>query len=168
MSLYHILLFFHISGTILLFIAWSMEYVQINNMKSHLGTQTDVANPCAIQKKKNRHSMIAMMITLGSGVWLMLLSGSHAAWMLMAMIALLLIMVTGMLLFRMAAKSGSNHSKHYRLLASSIRIRLATGAGIVALMVFKPLVLWGALFVIISSLIAGGIWLWITGHRHKA
>jgi hypothetical protein len=174
MNLYHILVFFHISGTIMLFITWSMEYAQVNKIKTTLDSHASVGNPCSVQKKGNRKSMVAMIVTLATGIWLMLLQGYHAAWMLMAMVALVLIIVIGLSLFRAASKTGSGAGRRYQLLALSIRLRLSTGFGIIALMVFKPFLFWEALLMIVLALAAGMIWFWTTrnltapaGHREQ-
>jgi hypothetical protein len=139
-----------------------MEYAQVNKIKTTIESHVSVGNPCSVQKKGNRKSMIAMVVTLATGIWLMLLQGYHAAWMLMAMVALLLIIVIGLSLFRAASKTRSGVAKRYQLLALSIRLRLSTGFGIIALMVFKPFLFWEALLVIIFSLIAGITWFWTT------
>lgn len=102
--------------------------------------------------------MLVMLVALATGIWLMVAFWGHSFWMMMSMILLLLIILAGLLLSKKRSSVKKVRDYSISLLLYSVRIRIALGAGIVALMVFKPVKLQYAALIACISLLAGIIW----------
>ena len=171
MSINNFLLFCHVMGAIMLFVAWSMEYKYISSLRKPKISKRAEENSADNLKKLSRFSMITMLITLGTGIWLMLRFEMHTSWMLMSMLMLLFIIVIGLTFSRMTLKHKFDPVKLYVYPACSIRLRLAMGTGIIALMVFKTATVSDSLMIILMSLAIGIIWsipIWRMGLTIKA
>lgn len=165
MNTFHAIIFLHVTGAIALFVAWALEYNQIMIIKQLPG----VAGNSTLKelKKINRISMFAMLITLGTGIWLMAEFWGQGLWMMMAFFSLLLIIFIGIFFSRRASLLKEDRTRSFSYLISSIRLRIAIGTGIIALMVFKTTAMLSSLLIVFVFLIGGILWVLIVWKMQK-
>ena len=154
MNIFPAITFFHVTGAITLFMSWALEYNYLTTKIQSSVTNEEVT---ASKKLKNytRLGGIAVFITLGTGIWLMIALWGSASWMIMALISVFLIKIIDVLFSRKAASVKTVQYREMFYLVFSIRLRIAIGIGIIALMVFKPSDLLSSLSIVLISLIAG-------------
>lgn len=159
MNIFPAITFFHIIGAIALFISWALEYNYLTTK-----TQSPVTNEevTASKKLKNyaRLGGIAVFITLASGIWLMIALWGYASWMIMALVSIFLIKIIDVFFSRKATSVKTDKLREMFYLVSSIKLRIAAGIGIIALMVFKPSGILSSLSIVLISLIAGAAVIW--------
>ena len=161
--MFQVIIFFHIAGTIALFAAWISEYVQIYILSRIVPAADGNDFSWKIMKLSSRYSMLAMLVTLATGIGLMVIYHARTAWMEVPMALLLLITITGIVL-QQKSKGISTNSR-LSLLLFSIRIRIALGTGIISLMVFKPFTAGPAILVAAIFLIAGIGWAFLSKRK---
>jgi len=157
MTIFPAITFFHIVGAITLFISWALEY-------NYLTSKTQFADEEATSNQlKNCAKLagIAVFIILGTGIWLMVAFGQYASWMIMALVSIFLIKITDVLFSRKVSSIKTQKSREMYYRVSSIRLRIAIGIGIIALMVFKPSDLLSSLFFVLISVLAGMGVIWV-------
>lgn len=157
MTIFPAITFFHIVGAITLFISWALEY-------NYLTSKTQFADEeAASNQLKNCAKLagIAVFIILGTGIWLMVAFGQYASWMIMALVSIFLIKITDVLFSRKVSSIKTQKSREMYYRVSSIRLRIAIGIGIIALMVFKPSDLLSSLFFVLISVLAGMGVIWV-------
>lgn len=154
MNIFPTITFFHISGAITLFISWALEY---NYLTTKTQSSIKITEVITSKKLKNYTKLggIAVFITLGTGIWLMIAFGQYASWMIMALVSIFLIKIIDVLFSRKATSVKTERVRGMFYLLSSIRLRIAIGIGIIALMVFKPNDFLSSLCIVLVSLIAG-------------
>ncbi len=111
--------------------------------------------------------MLAMIITLGTGIWLMAEFWGQGLWMMMAFFSLLLIIFIGIFFRRRASLLKEDRTRSISYLISSIRLRIAIGTGIIALMVFKTTAMLSSLLIVLVFLISGILWVLIVWKMQK-
>ena len=166
MEIYQYIVLLHVMASFGIFTGWGMEIAAAQRL-----TLTDKADQLEeILKAYGRASLLSMVsmgVTLGAGVYLMVTAWGPEAWIAAAVVLLLFLMATGIYYSRKAlpilramSQPGYQffmpvYSIRVRFLIVSLRIRIAAGAVILALMVLKPaatgtIVLLLALALIIS------------------
>src|SRR6185312_110273 len=158
MNTFHAIIFLHVTGAIDLFVTWALEYKQVMIVKQF--PNMDAAGNTILKelKKVSRTSMAAMLITLGTGIWLMAAFWGQELWMMMAFLSLLLIIFIGIFFSRRASLISEDKTRSFSYLISSIRLRIAIGAGIIALMVFKTTTMLPSLLIVFVFLTGGILW----------
>ena len=157
MTIFPAITFFHIVGAITLFISWALEY-------NYLTSKTQFADEEAASNQLKNYAKlagIAVFIILGTGIWLMVAFGQYASWMIMALVSIFLIKITDVLFSRKVSSIKTQKSREMYYKMSSIRLRIAIGIGIIALMVFKPSDLLSSLFFVLISVLAGMGVIWV-------
>jgi len=150
MNSYSIFVFLHILGAVTMFASWGIEGVIINRLNASV--KSDDARTWLQQfKKRRRLGPAGMIVVLITGIWMMAVRWGHQVWMMLAFLGIILIMLTGIILARRTlprltsiidGKSGQLPENYYALagtLSTSLRIRIAVGIAILALMTFKPI-----------------------------
>jgi hypothetical protein len=154
MNIFPAITFIHVLGAITLFISWALEYNYLTTRTESSVTNEEVT---ASRRFKNYAKLggIAVFVTLVTGIWLMLALWGSAPWMIMALVSIFLIKIMDVLFSRKAAslKTEKVHQMFY--LMFSIRLRIAIGIGIIALMIFKPVSLLSSLSIVFISFIGG-------------
>jgi uncharacterized membrane protein SirB2 len=141
MTLYPYLLFSHIVGAVGIFAALAIEAVA--------ETAADGRVWMGLVRLPFRVGPFAMGMTLVSGVWMMKTAWGRPPWLVAAMVGLVAMAVLGAVSLRRlrrlrAPASGTGPEIPDALrsvrsgLAASLRLRIAIGIGILALMTFKP------------------------------
>jgi hypothetical protein len=100
-----------------------------------------------------------VLVTLTTGIWLMIALWGYSPWLTMAIISILLIIITEMLFSKKIISSKADKLRGMSYQMSSIRFRIAIGMGIIALMVFKTPDLLSSAGIVLIFLIAGAIWI---------
>lgn len=161
MNSYLILIFFHVSGAVGMFAAWGMEATTLSWLRRSL-TVREARVFTKRLKKQGPLAPSAMIVTLGTGIWMMALRWGHQYWMSGTVIALVLIMVTGVVMSRRLmpridtffAGKPEQLSTDFRTwitaLAVSLRMRISIGLGIVGLMTIKPALTGAAVIMAIA------------------
>jgi hypothetical protein len=158
MNLLPLITFLHIISAIGLFVTWGLEYKQVSETKQLLTTNA-VEAPLIELKNYRKQSMLAMLITLGTGIWLMTAFWGHASWMMVAMASLLLMIIISIIFSRKATSLKTDKFTGLSYLVYSVKLRIAIGMGIVALMVFKTSELSASLEIVFIFLIIGTLWI---------
>ena len=168
MTLYPFLVFFHVLGAVGLFAALGIEAVAVGRLGRT--DATDGAREALGSLQRNdRLGGISMLVLLASGAWMMASWGAQP-WLSAAFVAIVFMGIAGgavssrrirRLRAALAAERGAALSEPFRTLRSnvalavSLRLRIAIGVGILALMTLKPSALGSALLVLAA--VAAGL-----------
>lgn len=158
MNIFPVLTFFHVTGAITIFISWALEYNYVTALRKSLTTDTEEFGLLQVKVFKKIGS-IGVLVTLTTGIWLMIALWGYSPWLMMAIISILLIIITEVLFSKKVISSKTDKLRCMSYQMSSIRFRMAIGMGIVALMVFKTSDLLSSLSIVLIFLIAGAIWI---------
>jgi hypothetical protein len=152
MSLYEVLRFVHVLGAIGIFVALGIESVSLGRLQRE-EVPAGVHAWIGLLALPRRMGPIAMVITLGAGVWLMITGWRYQPWIAAAFAGMIMMAVVGgivsmremrRLRVALAAESGATLSDAFRearsstALIASLRLRIGIGIGIIALMTTKP------------------------------
>jgi len=158
MNIFPALTFLHVAGAIAIFISWALEYNYLTSMRPALMADNEDA---ALQEMKQYKKIgsVGVLITLTTGIWLMVALWGYKSWIMMSIISIVLLIITEVLFSRKAASSKTDRFRSMSCQISSIRLRIAIGIGIVALMVFKTSDLLPSISIVVIFLIAGAVWI---------
>jgi hypothetical protein len=147
MSLYQFLIFIHVLGAVALFVAIGIEAVALGRLR-RAETPADARVWLGLFRLPGRVGPIAMLTALASGAWMMKVSWGYQAWIAGALAAMVGMAVIGAVVslrrmrrLRAALHAESGLSEALRsspALVTSLRLRIALGVGILALMTMKP------------------------------
>ena len=151
MNSYSIALYLHIVGALAFFVTLGLEWITLRHLQRATTTE-QVREWIRVPYEMGRAGMIAMLMLLGAGLYMMATTWGGAAWILITLAALALMIPFGMVVTqrRMAAiEQAANverrplssellHLLHDPLLSISIQTRIAIALGIVFLMTIKP------------------------------
>jgi hypothetical protein len=154
MNFYLAITFLHVTGAIFLFVSWALEYDYLKTINQSDTTNEEVTSS---KKPKNYTKLggIAAFITLATGIGLMIALSRHGSWMIMAMVSVVLIKITEVFFSRKAMAVKTDKPRNMFYLLFSVKLRIAIGIGIIALMVFKTSGILSSLFVVLIALIGG-------------
>ena len=158
MNIFPALTFLHVTGAIAIFISWALEYNYVTALRKSLTTNTEEFALLQVKIFKKIGS-IGVLVTLTTGIWLMIALWGYSPWLMMAIFSIVLIIITEVLFSKKAISSKTDNLRGMSYQMSSIRLRLAIGIGIIALMVFKTPDLLSSLSIVLIFLIAGAIWI---------
>jgi len=168
MSYYSIVLFIHMIGALGFFMALGLELTSLHQLRSALAT-LHVSEWLIISRRAIHAGLVAMVVLLASGAYMMVTAWGRVAWVTVAMgplipLTVLTLVVTGRRLAairrQISAEDPTLSRKLYRSLHSpvlliSIRTRVALAIGVVFLMTVKPSL--GAALVAIGAAVALGM-----------
>lgn len=152
MTVYQLLIFFHVLGAVGVFVALALEASSLARLR-RAETPGDARDALRGLAVPGRLGPVAMLAALASGAWMMAVSWGHQAWIVTSLIALVGMGaagggVTGRRLRRLAAALAAEHapslSHAFRSersslqLPMSLRLRVVLGIAILALMTTKP------------------------------
>lgn len=167
MNVYSIALFLHIVGALGFFVALGLEWTSLRHLR-RTTTAEQVRDWLQVPEESGRVGMIAMLILLGAGFYMMTTVWGGVAWIVVTLGAIVVMIPMGMVLTRrriaaigqaVSAERGSLSPTfqplvHDPLLSMSIQTRMAMALGIVFLMTVKPDLI-GSLFTIIVATALG-------------
>ena len=158
MNIFPVVTFFHVVGAIAIFVSWALEYNYLTAMRQSLRTNS---KEVALKESKAYAKLgtVGMLITLGTGIWLMVALWGSVSWIMMSLFSIVLLIITGIIFSRKANSVKADKLRDLSYQISSARLRIAIGMGIVALMVIKTTDLLSSLFIVFIFLIAGGFWI---------
>lgn len=136
MNIFPALTFLHVTGAIAIFISWALEYNYVTALRKSLTTNTEEFALLQVKVFKKIGSL-GVLVTLTTGIWLMIALWGYSPWLMMAIISIVLIIITEVLFSKKAISSKTDNLRIMSYQMSSIRLRIAIGMGIIALMVFK-------------------------------
>lgn len=93
MNIFPSLTFFHVTGAITIFISWALEYSYVTALRKSLTTDTEEFALLQVKVFKKIGS-IGVLVTLTTGIWLMIALWGYSPWLMMAIISILLIIIT--------------------------------------------------------------------------
>jgi hypothetical protein len=152
MNSYVLFVFTHVLAAMGVFAALGIEAVSLGRLR-RAETPAEAAFSMALLAVPARLGPIAMLVTLGSGVWMMAKSWGQEPWIVSAFVGLVGMAVVGgvgsgrrirRLRDAVAGERGPGLSDAFRsmrsslALTASLRLRMAIGIGIVGLMTIKP------------------------------
>jgi hypothetical protein len=166
MSLYQFLIFIHVLGAMALFVAIGIEAVALGRLR-RAETPADARVWLGLSRLPGRVGPIAMLTALASGAWMMKVSWGYQAWIAGALAAMVGMAVIGAVVslrrmrrLRAALHAESGLSEALRsspALVTSLRLRIALGVGILALMTMKPSDHATAILVLATAVLAASI-----------
>jgi hypothetical protein len=171
MTLHPLLLFVHVLGGVGVFVALGIEAVSLGRLRL-ADSPADARASMRALALPFRLGPTAMLVTLASGMWMMATSWGHEPWIVSAFAGLVAMAVLGgavslraMRRLRVALAAESEHelSAAFRqarssgALASSLRLRIAIGIGILGLMTVKPPDVATSSLVLAAAVLAGVI-----------
>ena len=150
MTNYSIALFLHIVGALGFFVALGLEWVSLRHLR-RARTVEQVREWIRVPAEMGLVGMVAMVMLLAAGVYMMITVWGGKAWIIVSLGSLVPMSILGMVVSqrRMAAIERSvtmehgtispilHHMLHHPLLWISIQTRVAMGLGIVFLMTVK-------------------------------
>jgi hypothetical protein len=166
MNSYSLLIFVHVLAATGLFVAMAIEGVSLGRL-SQARTSEEAQESLRSLALPARVGPIAMLTAVASGVWMMAVAWSDEPWMRSALGAVIAMGAVGGIVtnrrvrqLRTVLAAGGSHvdvarRTSMRALAASLRVRVALGVGILALMTLKP-GLAGSLLIVAASA-AGGL-----------
>ena len=151
MNTYSIALFLHILGALGFFIAIGVEWMSLRHLRRATRVE-QVQEWLRISNEMARLGMIAMLVLLAAGIYMMAITWGDVAWIIVALGSLvpMSVFATAVTRPRMAAiqqYAAAEHGTisltsyqllHHPLLWISMQIRVAIALGIVFLMTVKP------------------------------
>jgi len=163
-NIYLLLKFLHITAAIMMFACWSIDWLLISfrnegNQKGNDFMARNLKNNAMLQK-------VSVLTLVGTGIWLSIAARSFPAWTASAIIAIVLMELLSGVLPRYAdsrkhdrnSSAGNSGSKPQSLMKSVVKMRIAIGSGIVALMTLKPQTILHCTFIVIAAVLAAAIW----------
>lgn len=167
-GIYPVLIFLHVLGAMGVFVALGVETVAMERLR--LTDKTGAAMTWVdVLRGTGRLGPIAMITTLGAGVWMMVVRWGHQPWISLGLVGLVAMALLGGLITRRRLRQvrerlasedaivltpGFRSLVNGRALALSLHLRNALGVGILALMTIKPGTV-GALGMMAAALVAG-------------
>jgi hypothetical protein len=170
MNIYSIALFLHITGALGFFSAFALEWLELRQIQQ--ATLSDQVQAwIRILAGTRRLGTASMSITLISGIYMTVTTWHRAAWIMVALASIFLLIPLVMILARPGITAlgkslntekgmlsqGFRELANHRLLEASIRIRVAIALGIVFLMTVKP-ELKGSLLTMATAVVIGLAW----------
>src|SRR5260370_11781297 len=152
MNLYQLLLFLHVLGAVGIFVALGIESISLGRLQS-AAARSDALLWMGLLKLPGRLGPIAMITTVAAGVGMMAKGWGRQPWIVSAIVGLVgMVAVGGIISLRgarrlraaLAGEAGPEGSDLFRsiqsgtALTASLRLRIAIGIGILALMTLKP------------------------------
>ncbi len=152
MNLYPLLVFVHVLGAIGIFAAVAIEAVSLGRLQG-AETPAEVQTWMSPLALPFRLGPLAMLTTLVSGMWMMVVGWGRQPWLVGAFVGLVgmgllggLVSLRGIRRLRaaLASETGSELLNVFRsvrsgnALKASLRLRMAIGVAILGLMTFKP------------------------------
>ena len=152
MSLYQFLIFIHVLGAVALFVAIAIEAVSLGRLRRAV-SPGDARGLLVLFKLPVRLGGAAMAATVASGAWMMAMSWGYQHWIAGALVAVFAMGVLAGVVSRrlmrrlraaLAGRAAPQLSSAMETLGSStalvtsLRVRIALGIGILALMTMKP------------------------------
>jgi hypothetical protein len=149
MEFYQIMVLVHVLGSFGIFTGWGMEIAAAQRLTT-TDTAVSLREILKAYSRASRLSMISMAVTFSAGIYLMVTAWGPQAWITTAVVTLLFLITTGIYYSRKALPMlkimsqeeyqffMTAYSIRVRFLIVSLRIRIASGATILALMVLKP------------------------------
>jgi len=165
MSLYQFLIFIHVLGAVALFVAIGIEAVALGRLR-RAETPAAARVWLGLFRMPGRLGPTAMLTALASGAWMMKVSWGYQPWIAGALAAIVGMAVIGGVVSRrrmrrlrvaLAAESRPELSEALRsspALVMSLRLRIALGVGILALMTMKPSDHASAILVLAAAVLA--------------
>lgn len=179
MDSYALLVFLHVLGAVGMFAAWGIEAVTLGQLRQ-AGTVEQARASMQFRRRSATLGPIAMLTALVTGIWMMVARWSHQPWTAVALAGLILIVIVGVAFGRRAmprivaslAEGTERLTPDARaageILALSLRLRIAIGVAIVALMTIKPGALASLAIMGIAIVIGLGTGLQATRRREAA
>ncbi|WP_242343007.1 hypothetical protein [Anaeromyxobacter terrae] len=152
MSTYSILVFVHVLGGVGVYVALGIEAVALGGLR-RAETPGDAGVWLRLHAVPRRLGPAAMITALASGAWMMATAWGRQPWILGAFLGMVGMAIAGggvtgramrRLRAALAGESGTALSSAFRdargsaALTASLRVRIAIGLGILALMTVKP------------------------------
>ena len=151
MNDYSLALFLHVVGALGFFVALGLEWTSLRHLR-RAATVEQVREWMRVPAEMGRVGMIAMVMLLAAGFYMMVTVWGGVAWIMVTLGALVLAIPLGMVLTRrrmaaigrtVSAETGPlsptfHQLLHDPLLSISIQTRVAIAVGIVFLMTVKP------------------------------
>lgn len=149
MSSYSLLIFLHILAATGVFAGWGIEAVIIRKLRKAERVE-EARMLWELLSKQSFIGPVSMFVILVTGLWMGIMRWSHQTWMMLGFAGMIIIVVIGFTLSRQAmirfkttfAETHDFLPRHFYaaagLLTISLRLRLAIGVSILALMTFKP------------------------------
>ena len=159
-TLYSLALFLHVVGSLLLFVAFTVEGIGLFHLRR--ATTTDqVATWEGVLGLTRVFGPVSVVTILLPGLYMMFTSWGWVPWIAVGLFAWLAIAVTGAVngirLAQIVRRAGANATMIYRLRDPAFAIswftRLTLALGIVFVMTDKPALLWALLCVCIASVV---------------
>jgi hypothetical protein len=151
MNIYSIALFIHILGALGFFIALGVEWISLRHLRRATHVE-QVQEWLRISNEMVRFGMIAMLLLLAAGIYMMAIVWGGVAWIIIALGSLIPMSVLAMAVTRprmtaIKQYADAEHGTispifhqllHHPLLWISMQTRVAIALGIVFLMTVKP------------------------------
>lgn len=169
MYVYSTLVFIHVLGGVGVYVALGIEAVALGRFQRAV-TPAEAGTWLRVLAIPGRLVGAAMLLALGSGIWMMVLAWGQRPWALAAFVAMVAMGiagggVTGRAMRRLGAAlqaeggaslSGAFHAAAASAaLTASFRLRIALGLGILGLMTLKPEA--GGAAAILAAAAVGGL-----------
>ncbi len=170
MTRYALLVFVHVLGAVGIFAALAVEAVSLGRLR-RADKPADVCVWTSGLALPRRLGPVAMMTTLASGIWMMAVAWGHQPWLVDALIGLVAMAAAGVVTLRrgrqlrlaLVTETASElsdtfqsvQSGHGAALTASLRLRIAIGIGILALMTVKPDATGS--WIVLSTMAAAGL-----------
>ncbi|WP_242336782.1 MULTISPECIES: hypothetical protein [Anaeromyxobacter] len=168
MNTYAILMFLHVLAGVGVYVALGIETVALGGLR-RAETPGEAGVWLRLHALPGRLLPGAMLVALASGAWMMATTWGHRPWILAAFIGMVGMGIAGggvsgramrRLRAALATEDGAVLSPAFRAgqgsaaLTGSLRVRIAIGLGILALMTLKPEAA-GSALVLTASVVAG-------------
>jgi hypothetical protein len=158
MSVYAVLIFVHVLGAVGMFTASGIEGMTLARL--YPGPDSpDSEGAARGLVRARRAAMLAMLATIATGIWMMRIAWTPQPWQQAAMAAMAALVVVGAVLRRRATvgRAGGITARGIRVLRTSLRLRVALGDAILALMTMKPGVE-GSWSIVVAGATTGAFW----------
>jgi hypothetical protein len=168
MNIHSILISLHVLSGVGIFMALGIEAVALGRLR-RADTPAEVRTWMGLLALPKRLGPVTMLTTLATGVWMMAGWWGSQAWIHAALAGIVLMAVTGGTLSRrgmkqlgeaLPAETGPELSAGFRSLlsntapATSLRLRMALGTGILGLMTMKTGTA-GSMLILVAAVAAG-------------
>jgi hypothetical protein len=155
---YAVLIFVHVLAAVGMFTAWGIEGMALARLDPGAASPDSEGAVRGLVGAR-RAAMLSMLATIGTGVWMMRIAPSPQPWQQAAMAEVAALIVVGGVLGRRArvGRAGRVTARGIRVLRTSLRLRVALGVAILALMTMKPGVE-GSWSVVFAGATTGALW----------
>jgi len=156
MNIYSIVLYLHIVGALLLFVAMGIEFMTVSRLRS-AATAEQAREWLSVLGSMRVIGPVALVTILVPGLYMAATSAGWQAWNILALVAMVVMAALGAAsnAARMPAIGRSVRARlRDPIVWSSILIRIGIGLGIVLLMTLKPDVV-GAIVALAAFAVAG-------------